>query len=104
YAQLATSEIGDRKPSDTDEQFFYKTRKKALGSFKKRLWGLPAETRAAMGRALEDKFHFLLQTLRANGTREIADRFAPFVHGSFPAAGDAVSAGRGPEDVTGLQD
>jgi len=104
YEQLRTTEIGDRKASDTDEQFFYKTRKKALGSFKQRLWGLPAETRAAMGQSLEEKFRFLLTRLRVHETREVAEKHAPFVPGSFPTANEAVSAGRGPEDVTGLQD
>jgi fructose/tagatose bisphosphate aldolase len=104
YESLRTGEAADRKATDTDEQFFYKTRKKALGSFKQRLWGLPSDTRAAMGQALEEKFRFLLTRLRVHETREVAEKYAPFVPGSFPAASEAVSAGRGPEDVTGLQD
>ena len=31
-------------PSDTEEQFIYKARKKALGAFKRELWELPEET------------------------------------------------------------
>src|SRR6187551_557905 len=40
YAWLDESAAGESKASDTDEQFYYKTRKKAIGPFKKDLWGL----------------------------------------------------------------
>ena len=33
----------ERKDGETEEQFLYKTRKKAIGPFKRRLWELPAE-------------------------------------------------------------
>ena len=33
----------ERKPSETDEQFIYKTRKKALGPYKRQLWELPTK-------------------------------------------------------------
>ena len=36
----------ERKPTDTEEQFIYKTRKKALGAFKRELWELPEANRA----------------------------------------------------------
>ena len=38
----------ERKAGDTDEQFFYKTRKKALGPFKRKLWDLAPETKARL--------------------------------------------------------
>jgi len=104
YAWLEENAKSERKASDTDEQFHYKTRKKALGPFKRDLWDLPAETRAAIAKSLEEKFSFLLLKLKADGTRAMAEKHAPFVAGSFPVAGAAVGAGRGPEDVTGLSD
>lgn len=104
YAWLEENAKSERKASDTGEQFLYKTRKKALGQFKRELWGLPAETRAAIAKSLEEKFSFLLLKLKADGTRAMAEKHAPFVAGSFPVAGAAVGAGRGPEDVTGLSD
>ena len=58
----------ERKAGDTDEQFFYKARKKAIGLFKRELWSLPASVRAAIGQSLEDKFRFLLQKLQVPGT------------------------------------
>src|SRR5207302_7145443 len=41
------------KKGDTEEQFIYKSRKKAIGPFKRRMWDLPAETRAAIAADLE---------------------------------------------------
>ena len=95
----------ERKPADTDEQFLYKTRKKALGLYKRELWGLPPATRTAIGETLEAKFRFLLQQLRVPGTRALVERWAPAVPGAFPSlAATAVGAARGPEDVSGLSD
>ena len=102
YEKLRVSEAGERKATDTDEQFFYKTRKKALGAWKRELWGLSADVRGAIGLALEQKFRFLIEKLEAAGTRSLAEKFAPFVPGSFPAAAGAVTAAA--EDVTGLSD
>jgi len=104
YAKLRETEAGDRKPSDTDEQFFYKTRKKALGAYKRELWSMAAPVRQAIGQALEERFTFLLRQLNAGGTRAVAEKHAPFVPGSFPAGGATVGAVQGKEDVTGLSD
>ncbi|MEW6334329.1 MAG: class II fructose-bisphosphate aldolase, partial [Thermodesulfobacteriota bacterium] len=49
YDHLKREEASDRKEGDTDEQFFYKTRKKGFGPFKKELWELPPATLAALG-------------------------------------------------------
>jgi hypothetical protein len=51
----------ERKPTDTEEQFIYKTRKKALGAFKRQLWELP-ERRAEIRGALQEQFAFLFRT------------------------------------------
>jgi fructose-bisphosphate aldolase, class II len=104
YERLRTVAADERKASDTDEQFFYKTRKKALGLFKRELWSLPVPVRAGIGRALEDKFTFLLTKLAVGGTREMAAELVPVVPGSFPVVGAAVGAARAHEDVTGLSD
>ena len=104
YAKLRETEAGERKASDTDEQFFYKTRKKALGAYKRELWSMAAPVRQAIGQALEERFTFLLRQLNAGGTRAVAEKYAPFVPGSFPVAAAAVGAGGGPEDVSGLSD
>ncbi|HUQ98847.1 MAG TPA: class II fructose-bisphosphate aldolase [Gemmatimonadaceae bacterium] len=75
YDWLRQNAKDERKASDTDEQFFYKTRKKALGPFKKRFWDLPADVKAKLGKAYEEKFSFLFTQLAVTNTREIVDRF-----------------------------
>jgi fructose-bisphosphate aldolase, class II len=104
YEKLRTTAADERKASDTDEQFFYKTRKKALGAHKRELWSLPAGVREGIGKALEEKFTFLLTRLNVAHTRTIAERHTPFVPGSFPHLGGGAAALKGPEDVSGLSD
>jgi fructose/tagatose bisphosphate aldolase len=71
YAWLDVNTKDERKPSDTDEQFFYKTRKKALGPFKQKIWDLPDESKAALARAYDDKFEFLFRQLNIHDTRTL---------------------------------
>jgi fructose-bisphosphate aldolase, class II len=75
YAWLLENAKDERKATDSDEQFFYKTRKKALGPFKRQLWALPAEVKAALGQAYDDKFAFLFRQLGIAGTRDVVSRF-----------------------------
>jgi hypothetical protein len=82
YAWLDENAQGERKPSDSDEQFYYKARKKAIGPFKEDLWGLPDAVRAAIAADLERTFAFLFEQLNVNGTADLVDRFiqAPMQH------------------------
>src|SRR5438132_8642804 len=75
----------ERKPGETDEQFVYKTRKKALGPFKKRLWELPAESKEPIVKELEAKFEFLLEKLGVFGTKEIVGKHVPISTDALPA-------------------
>jgi fructose-bisphosphate aldolase class II len=68
YTWLGTHAIEERKANDSDEQFFYKTRKKALGPFKKQLWSLPAATILALEASYDKKFDFLFTQLGVGGT------------------------------------
>ena len=63
------------KKGDTEEQFIYKSRKKAIGPFKRRFWDLPEDVRAKIGADLEKTFTFLFEQLRVNGTRAATDRY-----------------------------
>ena len=63
------------KKGDTEEQFIYKSRKKAIGPFKRAFWDLPADVRAAIGADLEKTFAFLFEQLRVKGTRAATDRY-----------------------------
>jgi fructose/tagatose bisphosphate aldolase len=59
----------ERKPEQTDQQFVYTTRKKAIGPFKRELWELGSidEILAAQRR----KFSFLFTELGVNGSRDM---------------------------------
>jgi len=65
----------ERKQGDTEQQFIYKSRKKAIGPFKRRMWDLPEDVRRAIGADLEKTFAFLFEQLRVAGTRAAVDRF-----------------------------
>jgi fructose-bisphosphate aldolase, class II len=73
---------GERKSGDTNEQFYYKARKKAIGPFKRELWSLPEDVRAAIAGDLENTFAFLFEQLNVNGTQDQVNRFiqAPIQH------------------------
>ena len=71
-----TAECKDEwKKGDTEQQFIYKSRKKAVGPFKRRMWDLPEDVRRAIGADLEKTFAFLFEQLRVAGTRAAVDRF-----------------------------
>jgi fructose/tagatose bisphosphate aldolase len=69
----------ERKDGETEEQFIYKTRKKAIGPFKRRLWDLPAAAQAQIGANLRHQFGLLFDQLGVAGTRNLVDRWVPRV-------------------------
>jgi fructose/tagatose bisphosphate aldolase len=78
----------ERKPDETDEQFLYKTRKKAIGPFKRALWTLPPDAQEQIGANLHIKFGLLFDKLGIRGTRSLVDRFIkiPDLPRPLPAA------------------
>lgn len=68
YAWLRVNAADERKAGDTDEQFIYKTRKKALGPFKEKLWAVGGADGAAIDAAFDQKFEFLFTQLGTGGT------------------------------------
>lgn len=86
YAWLDTNAAGERGANDSDEQFYYKTRKKAIGPFKRALWELPSDVRGKIGRSLEETFGFLFDQLKVGGTAELVSQYisAPAIrHGAL---------------------
>ena len=65
----------ERKDGETEEQFLYKTRKKAIGPFKRRLWTLPDAAANEIGANLREKFGLLFDELGIAGTRAEVERF-----------------------------
>jgi fructose/tagatose bisphosphate aldolase len=70
-----TNLADERKDGETDEQFLYKTRKKALGPFKRQLWTLPADAAEQIAANLRAKFDLLFDELGIAGTRELVERY-----------------------------
>ena len=99
YEWLKTNAKDERKPTDSDEQFFYKTRKKAIGPFKKQLWELPDEAKAKLAKAYDDKFGFLFDQLAIRDTADIVAKFvrAPEIHRLDPT--EAVAVAAAPDDA-----
>jgi hypothetical protein len=74
----------EAKPGDSDEQFLYRTRKKALGPFKQALWeaaGTPEilETQRA-------KFQSLFTQLGVGGSRALVERYVTQAADPLPPA------------------
>jgi fructose/tagatose bisphosphate aldolase len=65
----------EAKQGETEEQFLYKTRKRALGPFKKEIMGMPHQTREAIAMEIEDKFDFLFKQLNVIDTRVLVNKF-----------------------------
>ncbi len=74
YDWLKKTQISERKPDQTEEQFIYSTRKKALGQFKKDIMGLPKETRDAIANEIEKKFEFLFEKLNVKNTKNLTSK------------------------------
>ena len=79
---LDENAASERKSGDTEEQFYYKARKKAIGPFKRELWGLSEDIRTAIAADLERTFAFLFEQLNVNGTTDHINRIvqAPLQH------------------------
>ncbi|HEV2084964.1 MAG TPA: class II fructose-bisphosphate aldolase [Gemmatimonadales bacterium] len=79
---LDENAAGERKSGDTNEQFYYKARKKAIGPFKRDLWSMSEDVRSAIAADLERTFAFLFEQLNVNGTEDQVHRFiqAPIQH------------------------
>ena len=73
YAWCRTNAADERKAGQTDEQFHYTTRKKAIGPFKRQLWDL--ETKDEILASQASKLAFLFTELRVNGTMELLERY-----------------------------
>ena len=101
YEWLRTNAKDERKPTDSDEQFFYKTRKKALGPFKQRFWDLPESVRSKLAAAYDKKFEFLFEQLAIRGTADAVRKHVKPItlHKPAPAEGH-VTVAAAPDDTS----
>jgi len=69
-----SEEFGDeRKKDETDDQFFYKTRKRGFGPFKKEWWDLPQEVKDSIMGELKLRFELLFKKLRVESTKDLIE-------------------------------
>ncbi|HXF70588.1 MAG TPA: class II fructose-bisphosphate aldolase [Thermoflexus sp.] len=104
YAYLRAHHADEWKPGETEEQFYYKTRKRAWGPFKQAFWELPEEIRGPIREALEARFALLFERLAVAGTRELVAQWVRPLPIPRPMPAPASLSSRAPEEVEGLAD
>ncbi|MEK8022769.1 MAG: class II fructose-bisphosphate aldolase [Candidatus Hydrogenedentota bacterium] len=67
YQWTSTNCAGERSAGQTDEQFFYKSRKKAFGPFKRDFFTMNPKNLKAVAKELEAKFSLLFTKLNIGG-------------------------------------
>ena len=103
YAWLDVNSAGDRKAGMTDEQFYYKARKNAIGPFKAKSYALPEKEKAKLGAAWEAQFDKLFNLLGMKDTKQVVEKFVPTVK-IAPKLVDYVKDAVEAEDVSDLAD
>jgi fructose/tagatose bisphosphate aldolase len=75
YRDLGVRHGDERKQGETEEQFVYKTRKKAFGDFKKELWSLPEKNMSAIMQELEERFTLIFRKLNVIDTVGLVEKY-----------------------------
>ncbi|HUP82953.1 MAG TPA: class II fructose-bisphosphate aldolase [Candidatus Limnocylindria bacterium] len=80
----------ERKPGEAEDVFIYKTRKKALGPFKRQLWEL--RTKDEILADQHQKLLFLYEQLGVAGSKEMVERYIKPLRVSRPAPASLTTA------------
>jgi hypothetical protein len=92
-AWLKANAADEAKPGDSEEQFIYRTRKKALGPFKRQLWEVASK--AEILDTQRARFHSLFTQLGVTGPRALVTKWVPELPDPLPAApSELISAAR----------
>ena len=91
YAHLAEHHAGERKEGQSDAQFYYTTRKRGYGPFKRELWDLPEAQRVSILRSIEDSYAFIMSRLGVSNRAELVDRVIAPVSTLPPAPASLAS-------------
>jgi fructose/tagatose bisphosphate aldolase len=92
-AWLKANAADEAKSGDSEEQFIYRTRKKALGPFKRQLWEVASK--AEILDTQRARFHSLFTQLGVTGTRALVTKWVPELPDPLPAApSELISAAR----------
>ncbi|MEX1020152.1 MAG: class II fructose-bisphosphate aldolase [Litorilinea sp.] len=100
YAFLDANNADERKSGQTDAQFYYNTRKKAMGPFKPELWQIQGDARTQLYDALENQFEFFYTKLNVVDSQDLIEELVAPVEYHQPMPASARQAG----DDLGLAD
>ena len=103
YAYLDQNHASERKEGQTDEQFYYKTRKRALGPFKSSIWSIDQDHLANVIAAWDTQFRNLFSSLGVADTRPYVDDHIRLVKAPARLA-DYLSGEAEQEDTSDLAD
>jgi fructose/tagatose bisphosphate aldolase len=103
YSFLIKNHSDERKEGQTDEQFYYNARKRALGPFKQKFWRLPAPAMQSIEDAWQKQFELLFARLAIGGTQAEVDRYVRPVAVRVPL-GEYLREAGVEEDVRDLAD
>lgn len=78
YEWIKVNLSNERKEKQTEEQFIYKTRKKALGPFKKEIMGLSKQKRDSIADEIEIKFDFLFKQFNLIKKKNLVKKYYNF--------------------------
>lgn len=103
YDYLKMNYGSEQKPGMTDDQFYYKTRKNAVGPFKNEIDNLPVEFHNKITHAWKEKFMVLFELLGLKNTRPLVEKYIHpiLVH---PREEDYLGAGYSVENISDLAD
>ena len=75
YLWLKENLSSEAKEGWTEEQFYYKLRKKGFGPFKKEIASLPKNIRDRIALEVEEKFDFLFDQLNIVNTKDLVNKY-----------------------------
>lgn len=79
YAYLDKNHANERKEGMTDDQFYYKSRKRAIGAFKQQIWALSEAQKDQVCQAWEAQFSQLFDQLSIADTKKYVDETVTLV-------------------------
>ncbi|MGI8477076.1 MAG: class II fructose-bisphosphate aldolase [Thermomicrobiales bacterium] len=85
YAYLTEKAADERKPGQSDAQFFYGARKRGFGPFKRRMWEMPEAARTEIVATLQERYSLMMTRLGVAGSAELVDRIVAPVEVVIPA-------------------
>jgi fructose/tagatose bisphosphate aldolase len=103
YSYLDQNHAHERKEGQTEEQFYYKTRKRALGPFKTKIWSISSDQLEKIIKSWDIQFRDLFDRLGMAGTRKYVDKHIRSVQVE-PKLEDYLLGDEKQEDTSDLAD